>query len=217
MDLTPTTASHYLFGGYTSSCMKDAEEQHYKHLSYALWSLILHTKTWNLAHCLRITQKVQAFANEKDEFLQMLVCLKAIFPHLGAPPINIIDEVNAITIKPGDTLNKISFNMTRVKQRFEMSQQIYSPTLLIQHFFGLFLSTPDIHLKMLILPIHQQLQVNLIQNGADSPFKMNLNDVYNFLNTCNIKGTYKFNALPQLTLGHQPPLWTLPDHLICHQ
>ena len=49
-----------------------------------------------------------------------------------------------------------------------MSSQIYSPTLLIQHVLGMFLIIPDINVKMLILPIHQQLQVHLYKNGVDT-------------------------------------------------
>ena len=74
--------------------------------------------------------------------------------------------------------------MTRIKCRFEESQQIYSSTLLIR------LSSFQ-WLKMSFLPIHQQLQVHLLENEVNCPSKMERNDIYHYLTTCNIKGTYK--------------------------
>ena len=103
-----------------------------------------------------------------DELISLsllIICLQTIFPHMGAAPINLIKEINAITITHGDTLDTIYSLMICLKRRFEMSCQIYSPTLLIQHFLHMFLTTPDIHVKMSILPIHQQFQVHLHKNG----------------------------------------------------
>ena len=64
---------------------------------------------------------MQTFGNKKDGFKLLIICLQTIFPHMGAPPINLIKEINAITITHGDTLNTIYSHMICLKRRFEMS------------------------------------------------------------------------------------------------
>ena len=133
--------------------------------------------------------------NEKDGFKLILICLKAVLPNLGAHPLNMMEDVQSITIKHGDTLSNAYSKIMSLEQRFEVSKQIYSPMLLVQHFVQLFMSHCDVHIKMSILPIHQQLQVHLTQKGADVPFHMKTNDIYDYLQTFGINGSYTFKQI----------------------
>ena len=48
----------------------------------------------------------------------LLICLKAIYPHLGTPPLEIIGEANTIGIKNSVTMVTVYANMTHIQQIF---------------------------------------------------------------------------------------------------
>ena len=166
MDLTPTITFQHLFGGFTFSIMTNEGDEHYQRLLHALRSHIFHTNTWDSTKCTKMISKSSRFWRQKRRMSS----------------IDYLPEDNLSTC---DTLGTIYSHMICIKRRFEMCRQIYFHPLLIQHLVGMFLAIPDIHLKMSILLIHQQLQVNLFKNGADCPFKMGLNGVYHYLNIRN--------------------------------
>ena len=82
-----------MFDGYTSTSMKNLGNENYNRLSYAIQNHIRLTKIWNIDNCVKVIEKLQAHVNEKDDFNLILICLKAVFPHLGARQLNIMEEI----------------------------------------------------------------------------------------------------------------------------
>ena len=76
-------------------------------------------------------------------------------------------------------------------------------TLIVQHFIKLFMHVEYVAEHMSILPIHQQFQVHLLISGPDKRFVLSVCDIYNYLHTCQIKGTYKFDSTKYLSLTHR--------------
>ena len=170
--------------------------------------MISHFSHKNVGCKKKVLQKLQDFINEKDRFTLLLVCLRAIFPHLGAPPLDLVDGVNNMMIKKGDALDILYASMTRVHRRFEVSKQIHSSACLIQRFIKFFMQMEDLSVRMSILTIYQKNSIYLLTKDADKLFSMNISDIYDYLQTCQIEGSYKFEEV-YLHLYQRCPLQLL--------
>ena len=68
VNITLTSTFRHLFGGYTSSTMREAGNEHYHRLSHALRAHLLHPKTWDSTKCTKIIQNMETFGTKKDGF-----------------------------------------------------------------------------------------------------------------------------------------------------
>ena len=69
---------------------------------------------------MKVLEKLQAQVNEKDGFKLILICLKAAFPLLGVSLLNVMEELQNVTIKHRDTLSNVYSKIMRLEQYFKV-------------------------------------------------------------------------------------------------
>jgi len=131
--------------------------------------IYLLTKSSISSACTVLTAKRNLYRNQKDGFVLLLRLLGGIFPHLGGPQLDVINEISSIKVHKNETLNSLLDKFISLDRRLELSGRAVSPTVLFQRYLDI-ISQND-RIFSLISPICRSFHNHMKHNGPDVLFE----------------------------------------------
>jgi len=111
--------------------------------------------------------------------------LGGIFPHLGGPPLDIVDEISSIRMSKNETLVSILHKFISVERKLLLARHTFPPTALFKRYLNLIRQNTQIFI--IVAPISRSFHMHMIQKGPDVKFEMySILDVHEYIKDSGI-------------------------------
>lgn len=130
--------------------------------------------------CTLVVEARKIHQRERNGFSLLLHLLGAVFPHMGGPHVDVIQEISSITLRANETFDSLLHRFIGLDRKLTLSGHQVPPTALIQRYINLVKKNDKIF--TLISPIHRQFHEHLVRHGPDVTFnEYSIHDIHKYV------------------------------------
>jgi len=136
-------------------------------------------------NCTVLVEMRKLHRKQRDGFTLLLLLLGAIFPHMGGPHLDIVNEISSIKMRSGETFDSLLHRFLDLDSKLSVSGHYVPATALFQRYIDLLQKNDKIF--SLLSPIHRLFNFHLATKGPDVIFPdYSIHDIHKFIKNSNI-------------------------------
>lgn len=147
-------------------------------MSQALLLYLLNNETINIS-CTKLKQVREIRNNKTCGFNLLFAILAVIFPHLGAPCLDVVEIISTLKIHPQDTLSTFYSKTVAIQNKLTVSRNSVPATSLTKRFLAGF--EQNNKAQIILASVKFIFTTHLEDKGPDVPFPFSITAIYNIL------------------------------------
>jgi len=174
------------------------------------------------SNCASVIEKRKINQFQRDGFVLLLNLLGGVFPHMGGPQLDVIQEISSLSLAKGETLDSLLLKFVDMDRKLQLSGHKIPPTAMISKYLSLLKLNE--RLFTIISPIHREFHSHMLLHGPDVPFSSyNFPDIHSYIKYSGVAtdaiiflGTSPHAASASVFLSQDPVILRNDERLHSH-